>query len=64
MYLCDGITLIISVQNGDSALYHASERGLVSVVQALVGAHVNTNQKNKVLLLTVYTVLNTKLGSG
>lgn len=52
------------MQNGDSALYHASDRGLVSVVQALVGAHVNTNQKNKVLIPTVYTVLNYILGSG
>ena len=35
-----------------------SERGLVSVVQALVGAHVDTNQQNKVQisLVIVYCI--------
>ena len=39
---------IVSVQGGDSSLHLASDHGHARIVQALIEAHANTNQQNKV----------------
>ena len=36
-------------QNGKTALYLASERGYVSIVQVLIGAHADVSLQDKVL---------------
>ena len=61
VWLVDGIIVILTPQDGKTALHLASHYDRVGVVQLLIGAHAKLNLQDKVLYMCLLTFSSSTL---